>query len=167
MELTWTTLFLLLGVAACIAFWHSSLAARERANSAAQDACERLRLQFLDGTVAFASLAWRRGHGGRLAFRRTYVFDYTADSIERRQGFVILSGTHLESVGFANDDAGRPAAKVLSATPPPPSVSSPPSQIAEGGARNESDNIVDFAEWRHRSQRATRRGRREPGERKG
>jgi len=167
MELTWSALFLLLGAAACIGFWHSSLAARERANGAAQEACERLRLQFLDGTVAFASLALRRASGGRLAFRRTYVFDYTADSIERRQGFVILSGTHLESVGFANEHPPGPAEKALPDAGLPPSASSLPGPIPGDGPREEAGNIVDFAEWRHRTQRTTRQGQREPGERKG
>ena len=41
-----------------------------------------------------------RGYGGRLTLRRTYVFDYTADSVARRQGFVVLLGTKVESVGF-------------------------------------------------------------------
>jgi hypothetical protein len=167
MELTSTAFCLILAAAAGIGFWYSSLAARERANGAAQDACERLRLQFLDGTVAFASLTLRRGRGGKLAFRRTYVFDYTADSIERRQGFVILAGTHLESVGFANDSAGSPPQKALPETPPPPPASSLPREIPSRTTSDESGNIVDLAEWRHRTQRKTRQGQRGHGERKG
>ena len=37
-------------------FWHDSLGVREQANKAAMQACEELRLQFLDGTVAFARM---------------------------------------------------------------------------------------------------------------
>jgi hypothetical protein len=37
---------------------------------------------------------------GRLALRRTYVFDYTEDGASRRQGFVILRGHDVEIVGL-------------------------------------------------------------------
>ena len=36
--------------------------------------------------------------GSRL--RRTYVFDYSQDGVTRRQGFVILLGHSLESIGL-------------------------------------------------------------------
>lgn len=100
MELTWGALALLCIAGAVVWFWQDSLAAREAANAAAIEACERLSLQFLDGTVAFARLSFTRVLG-RLALRRTYVFDYTANSIERRQGFVVLVGRRIESVGYA------------------------------------------------------------------
>lgn len=100
MELGWSGLALMCIAAAGVWFWQSSLAAREAANAAALEACQRLGLQFLDGTVAFAKLGWTREHG-RLRLRRTYVFDYTADSIERRQGFVVLSGGRIEALGYA------------------------------------------------------------------
>lgn len=100
MELSWGALALLCIAGAAAWFWRDSLAAREAANAAAIEACERLNLQFLDGTVAFARLSFTRVLG-RLALRRTYVFDYTANSIERRQGFVVLVGRRVESVGYA------------------------------------------------------------------
>jgi len=85
MLLSWSTLALIVFAAAVAWFWQDSLAARERANAAAIEACERLSLQFLDGTVAFARIGLTRSPGGGLALRRTYVFDYTANSIERLQ----------------------------------------------------------------------------------
>src|SRR4029453_17037304 len=100
MELGWGALVLLIAGAAVVWFLQESLAVRERANAAAMEACRRLRLEFLDGTVAFARLAFARDNG-QLTLRRTYVFDYTANSIERRQGFVILLGRRVESVGYA------------------------------------------------------------------
>jgi hypothetical protein len=98
MQLEWAGLILLALAGALAWFWQSSLAARESANAAAIEACKRLGLQFLDGTVAFARLSLTR-EAGWLTLRRTYVFDYTADSIERRQGFVLLTGSRVESVG--------------------------------------------------------------------
>jgi Protein of unknown function (DUF3301) len=95
MELGWSSLALICIAAGCAWFWQDSLAARESANLAAMEACQRLGLQFLDGTAAFARLSLTREYGW-LKFRRTYVFDYTANSIERRQGFVVLTGRRVE-----------------------------------------------------------------------
>ena len=132
---------LLLGVIAAGAFawfWQTSLGARERANRAALEACERMQLQFLDGTVAFARLGLTRGDAGRIALRRTYVFDYTATSIERRQGFVVLVGNRVESIGFESEPKQRE--QPLAAPPSTPPDGIDPSQ----------SNVLDLAEWRKR-----------------
>jgi hypothetical protein len=81
-------------------WWRASLDARDRANAAAHDACERGGVQMLDGTVSFQRLRPTRDAEGRLAFRRTYIFDYTDDGQSRRQGFVILHGHEVEVVGL-------------------------------------------------------------------
>lgn len=150
MELGWGALVLLVMSAAGFWFLRDSLAARERANIAAMEACNRLSLQFLDGTVAFARLSFTREHG-QLAIRRTYVFDYTANSIERRQGFVILLGRRVESVGYAPGEERRgqpPQAPSISLsatfTPPPPPAEPLPSQPVE------SAQVFDLADWRAR-----------------
>lgn len=119
MELTWGALALLCMAGAVAWFWQDSLAARETANAAAIEACERLSLQFLDGTVAFARLSFRRVLG-RLTLRRTYVFDYAVNSIERRQGFVVLVGRRIESVGHAPGET----AHLRPVDPQPPSTDS-------------------------------------------
>jgi hypothetical protein len=148
MELGWGALVLLVLAAAAIWFLQDSLAARERANTAAMEACQRLSLQFLDGTVAFARLSFTREHG-QLAIRRTYVFDYTANSIERRQGFVILVGRRLESVGYAPGEERRaqpqpPVTLSLSATfTPPAEPAAPPREV-------ETAQVFDLADWRAR-----------------
>ena len=150
MELGWGALVLMVVSAAGFWFLRDSLAARERANRAAMEACQRLSLQFLDGTVAFARLSFTREQG-QLVLRRTYVFDYTANSIERRQGFVILVGRRLESVGYAPGEERRgqpqpPAPSIsLSATftPPPPAEPQAPQQV-------ESAQVFDLADWRAR-----------------
>lgn len=119
MELGWSALALLCLASFTAWFWQDSLAARENANTAAMEACQRLGLQFLDGTVAFARLSLRR-EAGRLGLRRTYVFDYTANSIERRQGFVILTGHRVESVGYAPGEEQRMQPPAAAATPQMP-----------------------------------------------
>lgn len=86
-------------------FWHASMSAREQANSAAREACERLRLVMLDGTVSISRLWIRRDTDGRLRFERTYGFEYTDDGHRRLKGFVVTLGSRVTSVGLA---AARP-----------------------------------------------------------
>jgi hypothetical protein len=80
--------------------WHASLAAREFANKVASETCTRAGVQLLDGTVSMLKFAFARAADGRLALRRTYVFDYSEDGYERRRGFVVLTGLALDSVGL-------------------------------------------------------------------
>jgi hypothetical protein len=41
-----------------------------------------------------------RGYSGSMQLRRTYVFDYTRDGVTREQGFVVLTGHVVDSVGL-------------------------------------------------------------------
>src|SRR5687767_8828581 len=107
MDPAWSALTFILVATLVGWFWHDSLAARESANAAAQEACQRLGLQLLDGTVAFVRIGFTRAQTGHVVLRRTYVFDYTADSIERRQGFLVLAGRQVQSVGYAPGEQGR------------------------------------------------------------
>jgi hypothetical protein len=99
-ELSWSLLALLCVLIGLAWAWHTNLAARERANLAALETCQRTGAQLLDGTVAFRRLRPARGPDGWLRLRRTYVFDYSQDGVTRRQGFVILLGDSLESIGL-------------------------------------------------------------------
>ena len=105
MPLTFSTLiFTVLGLAA-LGFWYDGWRVREAANRVAIDACRRLSLQFLDGTVALATLRPRLNRAG-LRIERTYVFDYAADGVERASGFVIMLGHEIQHVGMENDGRG-------------------------------------------------------------
>lgn len=138
MLLSWSVLASIVFAAAVAWFWQDSLAARERANAAAIEACERLSLQFLDGTVAFARIGLTRSPGGGLALRRTYVFDYTANSIERLQGFVVLLAHRIESVGYAPAQSGpQPGSRIL----PKPSAT-------DHEPRRPDSNVLDLEQWR-------------------
>ena len=138
MELGWGLLTVILLAAAVVWFWQDSLAARESANAAAKEACARLGLQFLDGTVAFARLVLVRVDGW-LRLRRTYVFDYTATSIERRQGFVLLTGRRVETVGYAPGETRADAAIVR-----------PDSVAPHSNGRDGGDNVLQLSDWRER-----------------
>ena len=100
MELSWSLLALLAAMMVLAWFWHDSLGARERANVAALDTCRSTGASLLDGTVAFCRLQAVRVDGGTLQLRRTYVFDYTRDGVTRQQGFVVLTGHSVDSVGL-------------------------------------------------------------------
>lgn len=144
---------LLLGVifaAALLWFWQDSLGTRERANFAAQGACERMGLQFLDGTMAFARISLSRDSAGRLCLRRTYIFDYTAGSIDRLQGFVLLLGKRVESIGFASEvHTGHAANQTL------PVHKDHDRTIVHGDEHStpqhpKDDKVLDLNEWRQR-----------------
>lgn len=100
MELSWTLLALLVAMLAVAWFWHDSLGAREAANAAALETCRSTGAMLLDGTVAFRRMETVRLRGGSLGLRRTYVFDYTRDGATRQQGFVVLTGRSVDSVGL-------------------------------------------------------------------
>ena len=99
MELSWSLLLLCIAFSGVALFWHDALGARARANAAARETCAATGGMLLDGTVAFRSIKVVRGVGGRLAFERTYVFDYTLDGNTRQQGFVVMFGQR-ETIGL-------------------------------------------------------------------
>ncbi len=134
-------------------FWQSSLSARERANRAAIDACQRMNLQFLDGTVAFARLGLARNDRGHISLRRTYIFDYTATSIERRQGFVVLLGVRVESLGF------EPEVRASTSRIHGQSGAPADADAAHGDHDPHTDsNVLNLDEWRHRRRKLPRPG---------
>ena len=98
--MTWQLLGSVAALAAVALFWHSSLAARERANRVAQEACAGANVQMLDGTVAILRLRLVRGTRAPVAWHRTYVFDYTADGYQRQRGFVVMTGDEVDTVGL-------------------------------------------------------------------
>jgi len=98
----------LLAAIACLYWWHSSVDCRELANRAAFAACAAQGLWLLDGTVSFRGWRAARDSDGRLRLRRHYVFDYSADGATRAQGFVVLFGREIESVGLESRAADRP-----------------------------------------------------------
>ena len=98
--MTWGLLLSVAVLAAAVAFWHSSLAARELANRVAKETCAGSNVQMLDGTVAILHLRLVRGGDAPLEWHRTYVFDYTADGYARQRGFVVVKGSRVDTVGL-------------------------------------------------------------------
>ncbi|MFO1406284.1 MAG: DUF3301 domain-containing protein [Steroidobacteraceae bacterium] len=100
MDLDWSTLALLGLLLGGYWYWRDSLGAREAANAAALETCGRIGVALLEGTVSFRRLRPVRGPGGTLELERTYVFEYTRDGQVRQQGFVVVSGQTVASVGL-------------------------------------------------------------------
>ncbi|MFK7887193.1 MAG: DUF3301 domain-containing protein [Gammaproteobacteria bacterium] len=78
-------------------FVFDSLGAREAANEAAKTRCDRDGLQFLDGTVAYASIKLVRFRDG-IALRRIFRFEFTIDGDTRLGGFVTTLGKRVDAV---------------------------------------------------------------------
>jgi len=148
MDPAWSSLLFILVAVALGWFWYDSLAARESANATAREACERLGLQLLDGTVAFARIGFTRSRAGHVTLRRTYVFDYTANSIERRQGFLVLVGRQVESVGYAPGEQGRRSAP---ASVEPAAEAAPPAEPPTSA--RPTAKVFRIEDWRRHRQR--------------
>ncbi|AUN95082.1 DUF3301 domain-containing protein [Pseudazoarcus pumilus] len=76
-------------------FWFDTVKAREVGRAAAKLACRREGVQLLDDTVAFRSLRPTRDDEGRMALRRVYDFEYSADGNDRYRGSVMLLGREV------------------------------------------------------------------------
>jgi hypothetical protein len=82
-----------LAILAAVAWlWFDSVKARDIAVAAARRACTAEGLQFLDDTVAIASLKPARDEAGRFVLRRAYAFEYSGTGDDRRPGSIVLLG---------------------------------------------------------------------------
>ena len=77
------------------AFWNSSRAAAERAESVGRDACQAAGVQWLDHSVHAIALRVCRQENGWLGFERTFRFDYSHDGQDRHVGRLVLRGDRL------------------------------------------------------------------------
>ena len=93
-------LALLIALGLLIWFWQDTLAIRESAIRAARETCAHQNLQFLDATVVFHRFSLARTRDGRLALRRTFLFSYSEDGLQRNTGFILTLGNHIEQVGL-------------------------------------------------------------------
>ena len=97
-------ILVLLLLAAIIWFWMESLNVREQAIQAAVLACRQIGVQLLDQTVSLDKLRPARSPQGRMTFRRTYSFEFSAAGVERRRGWAILLGRRLLQVHLEEDE---------------------------------------------------------------
>lgn len=93
----WETLLV---VAAILGGWllFEALRAREAAIRVTRDACKQQGLQLLDDTVHGVRLGFVRDHEGVVRLRRTFLFDFSEDGVNRRSGSVVMLGARVESM---------------------------------------------------------------------
>lgn len=94
------SLLSLLIIFAAVWFWLDSLKARDLARTSATETCRRQGLQLLDATVSMGRIKLGRNTMGRVTLMRIFTFDYSQDGVSRQQGFVVLIGHRVESVGL-------------------------------------------------------------------
>jgi hypothetical protein len=100
LELSWGLLLLTIALVVFALFWNDTLAARDLANAVARETCASTGAALLNGTVSFQALRVVRGDDGRPALERTYLFDYSHDGVEVRQGFIVVRDRRVDSVGL-------------------------------------------------------------------
>jgi hypothetical protein len=93
----WEILALL---ALAVAGWlfYEALRAREAAIRVTRDACKLHGLQLLDDTVQGVRLRLARDGEGVVRVRRSFVFDFSEDGVNRRAGSVVMLGGEVESM---------------------------------------------------------------------
>ena len=82
-------------------FWMDGMQAREIAITAAKNACRRDGMQFLDDTVAIASLKLARNDRGVLKIRRLFQFEFSDTGDNRLEGNVVLLGKRVDTLYMA------------------------------------------------------------------
>lgn len=80
---------------ALVWLWFDSIKVRDIAIAEARRACATEGLQFLDETVAIASLKPARDDDGRLVLRRAYAFEYSDTGNDRRPGSIVMLGQEV------------------------------------------------------------------------
>lgn len=93
-------LILLISLGALFWFWLNTLTVRDLAIDAVRTTCRNQNLQLLDGTVALQRFSIARSPRGHMTLRRTFLFAYSVDGVERQTGFVITLGNRIEQVGL-------------------------------------------------------------------
>jgi uncharacterized protein DUF3301 len=83
-----------------LALWlvWDTLRAREYANTAMRNACERRGYLFLDDTVSLHGIRPVRDADGRVRLRRDYRFQYSDTGHNRRDGSITLVGEAVSAL---------------------------------------------------------------------
>ncbi len=92
------TLIMIAVLLGLVWFWADSTRAREVALQHCGRACRDANVQFLDQTVALASLGLGRDARGRLVPRRRYGFEFSTNGADRHRGVAAMTGRVVEFV---------------------------------------------------------------------
>ncbi|MCG3201842.1 MAG: hypothetical protein NFCOHLIN_01714 [Gammaproteobacteria bacterium] len=92
------TLIFMAALVGLVWFWADSMRTREVALRHCARACQDANVQFLDQTVAQASLGLGRDARGRLVLRRRYGFEFSTNGTDRHRGVAAMTGRIVEFV---------------------------------------------------------------------
>ena len=76
--------------------WFDSTRVHEIAVGHARGQCQVEDVQFLDDTVSLANIKPARDVNGRLALKRTYLFEYSDTGNNRQPGCIIMLGRKVQ-----------------------------------------------------------------------
>ncbi|MEC9314275.1 MAG: DUF3301 domain-containing protein [Pseudomonadota bacterium] len=93
-----TFLFLILAVIAWL--WWDSRGVAERATVAARAYCGNAGVSFLNDTVAWQKIRFKRNRAGRMNLQRTYFFEFASDMQQRYRGQIVMLGKKVESISL-------------------------------------------------------------------
>lgn len=93
-----TFLFLILAVIAWL--WWDSRGVAERATIAARAYCGNAGVSFLNDTVAWQKIRFKRNRAGRMSLQRTYFFEFASDMQQRYRGQIVMLGKKVESISL-------------------------------------------------------------------
>ncbi len=90
--------WLLILLAAVVAWWLDSMRAREAALKAGKRACQGEGVQFLDDTLELRRVRLKRDGMGQMAFYREYHFEFSDTGDNRCEGKVATHGGRAQGV---------------------------------------------------------------------
>lgn len=93
-----TSLAILILIALLVIVWQSNTRCRDIATHLARETCRRQNLQLLDGTVSLSSMLPAFKECAPFCIKRTYLFDYSDDAVNRRSGCIVMHNTQVKTI---------------------------------------------------------------------
>lgn len=81
-----------------IRFWWLTFKARELAEQLVKRICTAEDIQLLDGTVALSKFGIKKSKPFQLKLIRYFKFEFSTNSVDRRQGLIALHQNHQEYI---------------------------------------------------------------------
>jgi len=79
-------------------FWWDSRGSAEEATQIVRQHCDRMGVIFLNDTVAWRKIRFKRNRQGRVKLQRTYFFEFASDLQQQYQGEIIMLGQQLYKI---------------------------------------------------------------------
>ena len=96
--MSWFEIFSVAILGGLFWLWFESTRVHEIAVAHARSQCQVHGVQFLDDTVALATIKPSRDEEGRLALQRAYAFEYSDTGNDRQAGRIVMLGRAVQSL---------------------------------------------------------------------